>query len=326
MAEERTHIRKCAQGLAALALLMLTDCGNQAFVAQSTANAQVAPGTYTVPAKVDILLAEDDTGSMLNFAPQLKPQFSSFMTALQSSGWDYHFATVPLTHTTLPPQILASQYDSNWGSQWIQPYPGAPNGGPGTILSSFFSLPENYNGYLWAASYASNAGNGEEPGVANIVANVSTLNGSNTNFLRNDALLVVIALSTGEDTSGRNLSCTNQNGQFVPCDGNPVDSDYDLSTYEQTLVSIKGQASAIRFYAGVSEFETTGCLGVPGQAYAGVRYEDVASYFQGGSVDICSAQLSGLVASLSSDLQAVRQSMETRYLSSPVRPTFQRSS
>jgi hypothetical protein len=47
-----------------LAALFASGCGAQGYVPASTSAAQSAPGSFTVPAKVDVLLVEDDTGSM----------------------------------------------------------------------------------------------------------------------------------------------------------------------------------------------------------------------------------------------------------------------
>ena len=199
MEANKTCIRLLAAGLASLALL--TGCGSQAFTATGTAEAQLAPGTYTVPAKVDIVLAQTDMGSMYETYPQLSSQFQAFLTTLQSSGWDYHFTVVPLTHQATPLQIVASQYDSNWGSQWVAPYPGAQANGPETIPSNLFSMPGSFEGFQWANGFTSNNSNGNEQGLANIVGNLVSLQdayGAN-HLIRSDALLVVVALSTEED-------------------------------------------------------------------------------------------------------------------------------
>ena len=45
-------------------LLAIVGCGKQEFDVVSSTVQQKAPGTYSIPPKIDLLLAEDDTGSM----------------------------------------------------------------------------------------------------------------------------------------------------------------------------------------------------------------------------------------------------------------------
>ncbi|MBU6376562.1 MAG: hypothetical protein KGQ59_11240, partial [Bdellovibrionales bacterium] len=130
--------------------LSLGACGKQSFETISTASVSEAPGYFTLAPKVDILLAQDNTGSMKEIYPQIGSEVPKFLNNLANSGWDYHFAAIPLTpHRSgaLFNQIVASKHDRNWGeSQWIQPYPGAAFGDldPSQILANFFKIPSAY--------------------------------------------------------------------------------------------------------------------------------------------------------------------------------------
>jgi hypothetical protein len=310
MAENKTYIRLLAAGLASLALL--TGCGSQAFTASASSDAQTAPGTFAIPAKVDIVLAQNDMGSNYEAYGQLAAQFPAFIASLQSSGWDYHFTVIPLTHQATPLQIVASQYDSNWGSQWVAPYPGASENGPETIPASLFSMPSNFGGFQWADSFTSNNSNGSEQGIANILGNLVTLQSTyGTNHLiRGDAMLVVVALSTEEDSSGCTANASSS--------GNPVDCEEDstpISTYQQELLALKGgNSSAVQFYAAVANEQdfSENCLG--GNSWIGTRYQEMASSLGGQSFDICTGQISGMFSGLTAALQATRLNIETRYL------------
>jgi hypothetical protein len=306
------------KSLVAAALVALTGCGSQAYVAQSSSNAQSAPGTFQVPAKVDIVLAQSDMGSMLNFYPQVAAQVPTFLNALQASGWDYHFLVMPLTTavSTSTLQVAASQYDANWGSSWLPSYPGETIGRPGVggnLAASLFSTPARFNGFEFVGASASNGSNGNEQGLITIASNLQTLSNTSgtTQIIRPDAQLIVIVVSTEEDSSGTSYSCKNQNGVSIPCP-NP---NSDLPTYQKEMLSVKnGNAAAIQFDAAVANEQnySGACLGT--NSSVGTRYQQMASMLGGESYDICSVQLSGVLAGLSSTLASSRLNMETNYL------------
>ncbi|MDR3608757.1 MAG: hypothetical protein P4M08_15440 [Oligoflexia bacterium] len=312
--KSQQHLVAAALGLAGA---LITSCGSQAYQAGSTSLAQAAPGTFQIAAKVDIVLAQEDMGSMYEAYNQLATQFPGFLNQLQSSGWDYHFTVVPLTTQVSPLQAVASQYDANWGSSWISPYPGAVEGSPGqgeNLSASLFSTPSSFGGFAWANTFTSNVNNGQEYGLLNITQNLLAMQGasSSTNLIRNDALLVVVVLSNEDDSSGVTYCPRSGDGLLVPCNGTYQSS---LNTYQQEMLNLKGgNASGVKFYAAVANEQNynESCLG--GNSAVGTRYQAMASMLGGQSYDICTSQISGVLSSLSSSLQAVRMSYETKYL------------
>lgn len=300
-------------------------CSKAAFDATAAQDSQRAPGTYTVPAKVDFVLVEDDTGSMDEAYPQIDGAMPAFLSGLQNSGWDYHFMAMPLTTYRSINQIVASQYDSNWGSAWIPPFPGATPGGPGTIPSFLFSTPNNYAGFV-SLSQINNSLDGKEPGFANITQTLYNAT-AGTNLLRPDAMLVILDVGNGNDTSNVN-SCTRSDGLTVPCEqlsGIPVCSSWNetgscqsaalsLDHYRQELQGLKPNG-LVKYYAAVAAESMSNCQG--GGSYVGTRYMEMASLTGGQSFDICqggSNAISTILSELSSSLTTVQENFVTEYL------------
>src|SRR3954453_21040647 len=128
--------------------ILNTGCGAQAFnVMPSQANI-AAPGGAVVPPKVDILLVEDDTGSITPAFPTITSAVKDFLNQLDQQPWDYHFATIPLTTYRPIQQVVGSKYDSNRGSTWTPAYPGQKPNDLDMLPESFFSLPKDFSGFL----------------------------------------------------------------------------------------------------------------------------------------------------------------------------------
>ncbi|MCM2323049.1 MAG: hypothetical protein NDJ90_07280 [Oligoflexia bacterium] len=306
--------------------LLLAGCGKTAFVVASNEAYQQAPGVFTIPPKVDILLAQDDSGSIMEVHQAMARQMPEFLTQLQAKGWDYHFTSIPLTAQRAVSQIIASQHDANWGSAWLPTYPGAVYSMDtyGTIVPQFFAKPADYTGFI---SYAdtSNSLGGLEPGFARITSAL-TSGVTGTGFLRDDALLVVLVVGNGNDTSG--VTKCLQNGYMVDyeslavapsgcrIDGVPVSNPgptraSSLASYKAQLQVLKPVASQTKFYAAVSPVNGT-CLG--SGAYRGDRYLTMATQTGGESYNICSQSASGVLTSLSQSLSAQKLLLRTRYL------------
>lgn len=307
--------------------IVLGGCGKQGFIVSPSQVAQKAPGTYSIPPKVDILLVEDDTGSVLEIYSSLAQQIPQFLNNLQGKDWDYHFATIPLTTDRSLDQIMASQYDSNWGEKWIAPYPGASPNGPGTVLSSLFRFPSDYSDFLFPSATS----NGSEPGLETLTSTFKNrLKG--TSFLRDDALLVVFVVGNGQDTSRVNMCYRSDGGgnQFTaPCDllnappctsldeaGAPgktcASGQISFDYYKNQLLNISPTTHQMKFFAAVSPYTSTQCLG--NGAYAGTRYMNMASALNGKSYNICTQSVSSILSDLSENLQSTKLAMRTRYL------------
>lgn len=333
-----------ATALAGL-LVMSAGCGKQAYVVTASQAPQQAPGSFAVPAKVDVLLVQDDTGSSRPIFSNISSQLDTFLTNLQSQGWDYHLATIPLTTYRAIGQVQASVYDPNWGSQWQPPYPGAQPSQIETVSAAAFRFPAQYTDFLSGAD-TSTALNGEEPAFANLYTMLNDSSMTSTGFLRPDAMLAIVLLSTGDDTSGRNYcsgAYAQSDGFAGPCDlisiakngsnpsivcgqpganPSPYCNNYQssLQPYANFLTNFKGAGNSnqVRFYPIVSaEHQVTGlnCMGT--NAFLGQRYEDILSSpynVQGQSFDICTAPIPDVLQSIASNLSTTQLNFYTSYL------------
>jgi hypothetical protein len=340
--------------LAGLSALALTGCGKQTFETISTRVEADAPGFIQIAPKVDIVLAQDNTGSMISIYDDIGAQMPGFLNELASSGWDYHFAAIPLTPRNLTQfgerqfsQVLASRQDRNWGeSSWLAPYPGAVFGeaDSGQVAASYFRRPESFTDYR-TNLYPSTSLSGSEPGLENIRRQLSQHMGE-SNFHRPDALLVVIVVGNGNDTSGVKI-CRRYDGVEAPCEtsgmggtsttvshcgtpglelsgscspgalnaGSPALTAgtfaYAREFYKQRLQALRPSASQVKLYAAVSTLGGN-CYGSP--SVAGTQYSALAGEMGGTSHNICSAGAASVLSSIRSSLQVTRMALRTVYL------------
>ncbi|MEK6705310.1 MAG: hypothetical protein AABZ06_05935 [Bdellovibrionota bacterium] len=294
-------------------LVWLSGCGKQAFIVTATTQTQQAPGHFTVPPKVDILLAEDDTGSIFEIYTKIAKQMPVFLKGLEDRGWDYHFATTPLTTNRVMDQVVASKHDRNWGSQWVAPYPGAALPLPGMITQSLFRQFDRYTGFI-GKSDISNSSNGQEPGFETIRQALYE-RALGTNLIRQDALLVIFVVGNGNDTSGVTM-CTRQDGWVGPCEaaGSPQNGTMasSFNYYLSQFKALKTSQAQVSFHAAVANYRTDNCRG--GRSYVGTRYKEMATALGGKSYDVCNASLTSILDSLAGSLQDTKIGFRTRYL------------
>ena len=314
--------------LAALTALAtsLSGCGKQNFLVTTNLESQQAPGYFTISPKVDLLIATDDTGSALSvnsLYASLKTEMPNFLRTLDSKNWDYHLATMPLTSDTTISRVTASRHDGNYGaSLWIPPYPGAIMNGPGTLISSFFSPLSQYLDTEIVAPPTLNQA-GQEPGFTNIL-NALQNKLPQTGFLRDDALLVVLALSNGEDTSdvaycnrgdGRTAPRDRlQAGAMLPCSINGENqtsipaigtSDASMNHYATAFKNMKPFDSQVKFFSAVDMSSNLGY-------WTPLRYKDMAARLNGEAYSI--SNIGHVLDSLSQSLTVQKLAMRTRYL------------
>ena len=82
----RSRLARAA--LAFVAAAALSACGKESFETISTASTVAAPGYFTLAPKVDILLAQDNTGSMSEIYSQMGTEVPRFLANLEKTGWD----------------------------------------------------------------------------------------------------------------------------------------------------------------------------------------------------------------------------------------------
>lgn len=304
--------------LAAITVL-LSGCGQAAYDQGLAVSEQKnLKASYVIPAKVDILLALDDSGSMYNAQQAVKSQVPSMISRLDKSGWDYHFAAIPLTNARNFAQVVASPFDPNWGDQWQQPYPGALisnfTGVVGSAFRTFFQSPvyTELNGIT-----PNNISGSWEEGFKNIY---SALNYERithaTGFLRSDAMLVILMVGNGNDESDVPIcSYPGSTTPPGPCNGgvDPV----SFNDYLNRFIGFKSGAAAqsqVRFFSAVAQETSCNTYGTAFRAKIGLRYMQMTDALGGGAhnVDFCSSDpVSTLLSHISSSLTTVRLSMET---------------
>jgi len=216
--------------LLAASSLIFQACGSTNYSSVNTVTQSQAAGTFAIPPKVDVVVVEDDTGSMFEPYTTISSQLQSFVTSLDAQNWNYHFTTVPLTNAFYNLQATASKQDINWGSYWTPPFAGDPmsDSAQESLNSSIFSTLTSYSGLNFPTfngfinqSQINNSLNGYEPGFINLISSfqnqIRQESGSPTNFLRSDALLAVIFVGNGNDTSYVNY-CYRSDGVEAPCE------------------------------------------------------------------------------------------------------------
>jgi hypothetical protein len=310
---------------AILAMSGLSACGKRHFDVSSSTNAQKAPGTYIIPPRIDILLAEDNSGSMYEAYDEIAAEMPALLQSLESKGWDWHFATIPLsTSSSAVNQVLASTHDPNWEAAWTAPYPGAPIevSQAGMIASAFFTTPDAYSGFIEYGDIKTST-DGKENGFANILSALdSNINGAN--FLRDDAMLMVLVVGNSEDTSGVTFcdrydrKIGNGNDQYIaPCEdvGYPSygTSASSFDSYVSHYQNLKGgEASKIRFYSAVADKVSNDCRG--GRSHIGERYQEMATALGGVSYDVCSESIPSILDQVESELTLEKRNFRKRYL------------
>ncbi|MGK5086953.1 hypothetical protein WDW86_05300 [Bdellovibrionota bacterium FG-2] len=307
------HHTSLSLTIALAALATSSGCGKQAFVVTSSVEDQKSPGFFTIAPKVDFLLIEDDTGSMHEPLANIQAEMPPFLTGLEAKGWNTHFATIPLTTPRAITQVMASKHDGNWGSAWISPYPGSTMSDPGTLLSSVFRTSDQYDQFITQDTITKNSG--QEEAFKNIAAQLKDPSLTDTSFLRDDALFVMIVLGNGDDTSDVAM-CTRSDGFKGPCElvGFPDQGTLQTSFdhYKGEIAKAKSSAEQLKLFSIVSANKTSNCAG--GYAYAGLRYMQMAKDLGGVSYDVCSVPMKAILQSLASQLQVTRVAFQTRYL------------
>jgi len=334
-----------------IATAALTGCGKQTFDTVSTVSQAQAPGFFEVAPKVDIVLAQDNTGSMSEIYNDIGAQMPSFLEGIATSGWDYHFAALPLTAVNMDQrlfnQVLASRQDRNWGeSDWQAPFPGArfTDMDAGQVEATYFRRSSQYTDYRDNLRPTNNL-TGLEPGMETLRRQLKD-HMTESNFHRSDAMLVVIVVGNGDDTSGR-MICRRWDGYEAPCDqsgmagATPVrcgtpglsltnncspgalasnlsnltagTAAYAQEYYKQQLQSLRASSNQVKLYAAVSGSNgTSNCYGHA--STRGSQYMGMASALGGTSQDICASSAAAVLSSIRASLTTQRMALRTVYL------------
>ena len=283
--------------------LALTACGPQAFVPNTSLDAQKAAGQMNIPPKVDIVLGMSSNGTMRNIYPGIANEIPAFLKNLQNSGWDYRFVSLPLaekylsqnSNPSISGQVTVSNYDANYpASSWLAPYPGATIDTAPKIASYLFA-----NLFYVTQPAASDRVDAHESGFNNELKFLGSSTVRN-DFLRPDAMLAVMTISNGEDRSDWNWGAPDTTDIGSP--------QHDANYYASEFKAIK---SNIKYFSVVAHYNTN-CRG--GTSWSGIRYESVANTLGGQAVDLCTVSLSDSLAAVKANLDTYHLSFVKDYL------------
>lgn len=273
-------------------------CGKSSYSPVTTQSQTDAPGQFSIPAKIDILLAVDNTGSAIE--ADIKTPLLQFMKNLDAQNWDYRVASIGLLNPQSIFEVAISKYDTKYGSKYVSPYPGATSEGSSlAVFPNDLDLP---NG---------TSSSGGEPGINSIAQTLENeailMNQTNSkNYLRKDAITVVVVISTGDDTTEGGLSYQ----QLTP---KPVNADYIRRIRES-----KGYNNAMgtKVYSFVNTTtRKLNCLVNNGSVSdKGTRYMELASATGGKSYDVCSSSINSIFTALNNDLNSERINYISEYL------------
>jgi hypothetical protein len=160
------------------ALILLVACSKSNFATQSAAvSYQQVP---VVSNKVDILFIDDDSSAMLSYREKLAGQAQAIVQKLTAAGIDYHIAVTPTSYG-------ASYLGGTFVGSPTDILSTTPNPGVALAANLNFTLPgsdlqQSFTSMLTALSPIN-------------------LNGPGAGFLRPDAMLVVIVVSSDDDYS-----------------------------------------------------------------------------------------------------------------------------
>lgn len=290
--------------LVASVLAALSSCGSQSFDVVQSQQDSGAPGGSSIAPKVDLVLAIDNTGSTYSVQGGLNASIRNFLTQLNAQDWDFRVTAIPLTGTPTISQIAASKYDAN-SANWVAPFPGAPH--TSTIPASMYVAPENYQVYV-----NSSATDGVENGLRNIGIALASSNAQQY-FLRPDAILAVVVLSNGEDSSdGVDYS-------VYPSLPYSAISSGVLSG----IKNAKGAASSSLVHLlPVVSFGSSSCSALGGgRAWDAVRYRSAGSQIGGHSaINICTTPMSSVLAQIQTRIAAIKLTYVKRFIMLTAQP------
>jgi len=244
-------------GIVIFSLIVGVACSNQNFsLPKQNNNFQQTPQFNN---KVDILFMADDSTNMLKYQQSLSAQMNSMIATLNALGMDYHIA------------VTSSSVGSGFtGGKFM--------GSPKYLTKG----TPNVAGVLTTRLQTGQAGSNLEKGLESIKVALSNPSES-AGFIRDDALLAVIALSNEDDYSAGSVQ-----------------------SYVDFFNSIKhpfpsGVRSWVFNFLGITVLSsncTTQDNGVTEYVEVGSRYIGLVDYTEGVKESICKADWSNVVTNV----------------------------
>jgi hypothetical protein len=301
----------------AIAALALSACGPQAYVPGTVQSNQSAAGTMNLAPKVDIVLGVSQDGTMKNVYPGLDAEIQRFTAKLEASGWDYRFVSIPLSEHfsvtesdyPLDGRVSVSHYDGLYfcyngatlahypcGTQpWKAPYPNADPTNPSLQISNNF-----FSNIFRVPGEDPVHNDGRESGLKNLSTFLKR-DDVQSQYLRPDAMLAMIVLSTGDDRSygqwvyrwnGTNLE-TNQDWQ---ADANPDPA----SAFTSSLSNVKN-IQLRKLYTVVADPVGNNCrIAVTRN---GITYRNAVNQISGAAINLCTTPISTALDQIAQNLE-----------------------
>lgn len=283
------------------ALLGVMGCAKEEFRRNTFEASASAVGFRYLPAKVDIVMVTDNSAS-LNYAfSTVQSQLAGFAGGMRGQYWDYHLAKIAIINPTEINRVLVNP---EFNSPYLKD--GTLNPDPTGIVPADRAVNDPSQFSLLDTVYATGAG---DPTFTNMISKLQNAKADTyTGFLRPDALLAIVVVTNGYDSS---VDSDPYNGA--------TDNTSKLAQYAQSITNLKGSNKLIRFYPVASYgYKANNCLVPSGAAYQGIAYFDMMTqYFPNGlplykgatpTLDFCSYDaLSNVLGNIASNLETVRQ-------------------
>jgi hypothetical protein len=283
------------------AALLASACGKARFEKQSFEATAVAGQYVITKPKLDIIVFQDNSDSVM-FGPigTLMPQMHAFLNGI-NQDWDFHFTVLPL----LNQQSITSKYVVANDCSGINGVQSCLSPGQSSTFNN-----QSYD-YGWIKTVNSAVGNSDF-GFYNIKAHLQNPNLTNSGFLRPDAALAIVVLSNGDDVDGVSY--------YYRDDGHMV-YDYALNsapftTYQNFFANFKGASVLSKFYSVVSPGGT--CYGH--SSFNGVRYRTMSDRLGSRAYNLCSGELSSVLASLRQQFQVIAEAIRFNYVAMEHQP------
>lgn len=299
--------------LASLTMLSLgaVGCAKAKFDKQDF-NATAQAGQYTKP-KIDIVVFQDYSSSMVTPMNSIKSQFSGFVNNL-NANWDYHFTVLPLQGAyPLTSKYILAQDCSSVNSAYCL----------NNSQKDYFNNAAGNAG--WINSFNAAVGS-TDLAFKNMTTNLSDPSMTSTKFLRADAALAVIIISNGEDltaldSSNNYVAASSLPNFYVDLNGDGrMDINYALPAYAQAatkfqnfMSNFKSSTSPKRVFSVVAANNYGNCYG--SSAWQGLRYMDLAVASNGYWYDFCdSSSLNNVLSSISYDMNSLMEAYQFNYV------------
>lgn len=288
---------------------LLTGCGKEEYVKQEFTENYAAAGQRYLPAKVDIVMVPDNSGSISYGFDVVQNQLYTFINELYSKDWDYHFMR---SYMIKPAAISKVLVNPNYNGPTLPD--GTPNPDPKIVPAA--NAVTTVNAMMPLLGSLDTSTGSQDDTYSNTFSKLLEAKNAGKNYIRNGAILAIIVLTNGSEFS------------VDPFHDGTISSS-NLSYWANKFKSLKNNTKElVRFYSIAADQWYSGnsgnsCLVDGGKAFVGWSYSKMVTdnYLPGKSYNFCnSGTLSSVLADISADLQIVQQSLIYSYIVLPKKP------